>query len=193
MKIIIPLFLFSFLFGEFNVIYNGFGIDLGSNGSGFFITRQYNHNSDLYALNAELRFYDIKSENETIIINGYTGQYQTVGGKSLFMVPLFFGANYYPFAGEIENNFSPFITGRCGINLSVDGKEKGSFKERWSRPETQISPGGFIGVGIDFKMATRTTASIMVGLELLKLNTQFDGMLDYSGGLIHISFNHRKQ
>ncbi len=193
MRKFLLFFLFSLVFGQFNQIYNGFGIDLGTNGSGFFITRHYKHNSERFSLNSEIRFYDIKSENETIVINSYTGQYRTVGGKSLFMIPLFLGANYYHFASKIENNFSPFLTGRIGLFLSVDGKERGGFKERWGNPETQISPGGFIGAGIDVKMATNTFVSIMAGLESLKLKHQFDGMVDYSGGLIHISFNHRKK
>ena len=35
--------------------------------------------------------------------------------------------------------------------LVVDGNEEGSFKQRWSNPETQLTPEDFIGAGIDFK------------------------------------------
>ena len=118
---------FSFLFpvlllGQFDQAFNGFGLDIGSSGSGMFITRQLTHTSEIYSLNGELRFYDIKADDETIVYDYYTGQYQSVGGKSLFMMPLLIGANYYPFTGKIENNFSPFITARAGAVLTVDGK-----------------------------------------------------------------------
>ena len=187
---------FSFLFpvvllGQFNQAFNGFGLDIGSSGSGMFITRQLTHTSEIYSLNGELRFYDIKADDETIVYDYYTGQYQSVGGKSLFMMPLLIGANYYPFTGKIENNFSPFITARAGAVLTVDGKEFGTFSERWKNPDTQISPGGFIGIGIDLKMVGQSSVSTMVGLELLPLNEQADGQNNYSGFLIHLSFNRR--
>ena len=187
---------FSFLFpvlllGQFDQAFNGFGLDIGSSGSGMFITRQLTHTSEIYSLNGELRFYDIKADDETIVYDYYTGQYQSVGGKSLFMMPLLIGANYYPFTGKIENNFSPFITARAGAVLTVDGKEFGTFSERWKNPDTQISPGGFIGIGIDLKMVGQSSVSIMVGLELLPLNEQADGQNNYSGFLIHLSFNRR--
>ena len=187
---------FSFLFpvvllGQFDQAFNGFGLDIGSSGSGMFITRQLTHTSEIYSLNGELRFYDIKADDETIVYDYYTGQYQSVGGKSLFMIPLLIGANYYPFTGKIENNFSPFITARAGAVLTVDGKEFGTFSERWKNPDTQISPGGFIGIGIDLKMVGQSSVSTMVGLELLPLNEQADGQNNYSGFLIHLSFNRR--
>ena len=187
---------FSFLFpvlllGQFDQAFNGFGLDIGSSGSGMFITRQLTHTSEIYSLNGELRFYDIKADDETIVYDYYTGQYQSVGGKSLFMMPLLIGANYYPFTGKIENNFSPFITARAGAVLTVDGKEFGTFSERWKNPDTQISPGGFIGLGIDLKMVGQSSVSTMVGLELLPLNEQADGQNNYSGFLIHLSFNRR--
>jgi len=187
---------FSFLFpvlllGQFDQAFNGFGLDIGSSGSGMFITRQLTHTSEIYSLNGELRFYDIKADDETIVYDYYTGQYQSVGGKSLFMMPLLIGANYYPFTGKIENNFSPFITTRAGAVLTVDGKEFGTFSERWKNPDTQISPGGFIGIGIDLKMVGQSSVSTMVGLELLPLNEQADGQNNYSGFLIHLSFNRR--
>ena len=187
---------FSFLFpvvllGQFDQVFNGFGLDIGSSGSGMFITHQLTHTSEIYSLNGELRFYDIKADDETIVYDYYTGQYQAVGGKSLFMLPLLIGANYYPFTGKIENNFSPFITARAGAVLTVDGKEFGTFSERWKNPDTQISPGGFIGIGIDLKMVGQSSVSTMVGLELLPLNEQADGQNSYSGFLIHLSFNRR--
>jgi hypothetical protein len=193
MKILYSLILCSFLFGEFDQFYNGFGMDIGKSGSGLFITRQAIHDSEYFSLNGELRFYDIKASDETIVYDYYSGQYQTVGGKSLFMLPLFFGANYYLFNGKIENNFSPFLTLRVGGVFSVDGKEIGSFRQRWENPDTQINPGGFLGAGIDFKMVGQTSVSVMIGLELLPLDHKFDGLDDYSGRLIHISFNRRSQ
>ena len=188
MKLISFLF-HVFLFGQFDQITNGFGLDIGSSGSGMFVTRHYFHASEKIALNSELRFYDIKAEEETIVYDYYTGQYKTVGGKSLFMIPVFFGTNYYPFVGKIENNFAPFIALKGGVVTTVDGREFGTFSERWKNPDVQYSPGGFVGVGIDFKIVGQSSVMVMVGVELLPLNQEADGEKDYSGFLIHLSFN----
>ena len=67
MKLFLCFIFSSFLFAEFDQVYNGFGIDIGSNGSGIFVTRQATHESEKYSLNGELRFYDIKASDETII------------------------------------------------------------------------------------------------------------------------------
>ena len=188
MKLISFLF-HVFLFGQFDQITNGFGLDIGSSGSGMFVTRHYFHSSEKIALNSELRFYDIKAEEETIVYDYYTGQYKTVGGKSLFMIPVFFGTNYYPFVGKIENNFAPFIALKGGVVTTVDGREFGTFSERWKNPDVQYSPGGFVGVGIDFKIVGQSSVMAMVGVELLPLNQEADGKKNYSGFLIHLSFN----
>ena len=180
-----------FLFGQFDQVTNGFGLDIGTSGSGMFIMRNYVHASEKLALNGELRFYDIKAEDETIVYDYYTGQYKSVGGKSLVMLPVFVGGNYYPFVGKIENNFSPFIAIKGGVVTTVNGEEFGTFSERWKNPDIQYTPGGFLGVGIDFKIVGQSSVMVMVGLEYLPLKKETDGKNDYSGFLIHLSFNRR--
>ena len=182
-----------FLFGQFDQVTNGFGLDIGSSGSGMFIIRNYVHASERIALNGEVRFYDIKAEDETIVYDYYTGQYKSVGGKSLVMLPVFFGGNYYPFVGKIENNFSPFIAIKGGVVTTVDGDESGTFSERWKKSDIQFSPGGFLGVGIDFKIVGQSSVMVMVGFEYLPLKKEADGKKDYSGFLIHLSFNRRAE
>ena len=179
------------LLGQFNERYRGFGLDIGSSGSGVFITFSSLHSSEKISLNSELRFYDIKAPDETLVYDYYSGQTRNAGGISLVMFPAFVGVNYYPFAGKIENNFSPFITTRGGLVFTIDGKETGSFKNRWTSAKTQFSPGGFIGAGVDFKMVGQTFVSTMFGLEIIKLNEAADSVEDYSGFLIHLSFNRR--
>ena len=192
-KILLYIIFNSLLISEYNRVYNGYGFDLGSNGSGVFVTRQYMHSTGNFSFNGELRFYDIKSSDETFAYDYNTGQYRSVGGKSLVMLPIFIGGNYYPFNEKIENNFSPLLTARFGGVISFDGKETGDFRQRWSNPDTQITPGGFLGIGIDFRMENQRVVSAMIGFELLPLEYEFDNMNNYSGGLIHIAFNFRSK
>jgi|TARA_Y100000294_G_C8554643_1_gene336718 hypothetical protein len=180
-----------FLLGQFDQVTNGFGLDIGSSGSGMFIMRNYIHASEKLALNGEVRFYDIKADDETIVYDYYTGQYKSVGGQSLVMLPVFIGGNYYPFVGKIENNFSPFIAIKGGVVTTVNGDEFGHFRRRWKEPTIQYTPGGFLGVGIDFKIVGQSSVMVMVGFEYLPLKKETDGKKDYSGFLIHLSFNRR--
>ena len=180
------------LFGQFDHVLTGIGLDIGSSGSGIFVTRQYMHASDKFSLNGEWRFYDMKADEEMVVYN-FWGEPVNIGGISLVMMPIFFGGNYYPFAGEIANNFSPFITFRGGPIYTLDGDETGSFSERWSNPKSQWSFGGFIGVGIDFKWVSQSMVTLMVGGEILPLREAADTKKDYSGLLIHIAFSRQKR
>jgi len=179
--------------GQFDHVTNGFGVDIGSNGSGAFLTRHYLHHSEKFGINGEIRFYDIKAKEETIVYDYYTNQYTTVGGKSLLMVPTFIGAHYFPFAGKIANNFAPFFSLKGGSVLTLDGEEIGTFSERWSDPKIQFTPGGFIGVGVDFRWVNQSSVKLEVGMEILPLYQKADNEIDYSGFLIHLSFNRLKK
>ena len=191
MKLFFSFVFISLSWGQFDPAYYGFGLDIGSSGSGFFINGHIPHNSKKLSLNAELRFYDIKDPNESMVYDPYYGTTRTIGGVSLIMLPIFIGSNYYPFVDKIQNNFSPFIAIRGGGIFTLNGAEEGSFNERWKNIDTQFTLGGFFGLGVDFKMYGQTTVSPMVGYERLPLKYKADGQIDYSGMLIHIAFNRR--
>ena len=89
MKIILPFIMSNLIGANFNNVSNGFGLDIGSRGSGVFLIRQYLDNEKPIGLNLELRFYDVKGENETVFYDYYTGTYQSISGKSLFLSPSF--------------------------------------------------------------------------------------------------------
>ena len=195
-KGLIQLLLYAlplFIYGQFSNSYKGFGLDIGTSGSGFFLTVSSLHDTEKISLNGEIRFYDIKAKDETVVYDYYSGRYQDVGGISLVMLPIYLGTNYYPFSGKIENNFSPFIGIQLGSILTLDGNEFGSFIDRWRKARTQITPGAFLGFGIDFKLVGQTLVSAMVGKEIIKLKYKADKNDDYSGFLIHIAFKKRSK
>ncbi len=191
MKLFLSLAFVSLVWGQFEPAYFGFGLDIGSSGSRFFLNGQIPHSSNKFSINAEFRFYDIKDPNESMVYDPYYGTTRTIGGVSLVMLPIFIGSNYYPFVNKIQNNFSPFIAIRGGGLFTLNGSEEGSFRKRWENIDSQFTLGGFFGLGIDFKMYGQTTVSPMVGYEVLPLKYKADGEKDYSGMLIHIAFNRR--
>ena len=190
MKLFFSCLFISLLWGQFEPAYYGFGLDIGSSGSGFFEWTDPAQFKKL-SVNAELRFYDIKDPNESMVYDPYYGTTRTIGGISLIMLPIFVGGNYYPFVDKIQNNFSPFIALRGGGLFTLNGAEEGPFKDRWNNVDVQFTLGGFSGIGVEFKMYGRTTISPMVGYEMLPLKYKADGKIDYSGMLIHIAFNRR--
>ena len=193
LKQLIALGFPSLLVAQFSNVHEGFGLDIGSNGSGIFFSRHYTHESGKYSLSGELRFYDIKASDETIVYDWYYNQYQSVGGKSLLLVPFFLGSNYYPFAGKIANNFSPFINIKFGPIFILDGAENGSFKQKWyDKVEYYRSWGGFFGIGADIINSNNTILTVRVGYDELPMPQKIDGRNKYSGALVRFGFNWKK-
>ena len=185
--IILP---FNLVFGNISNNRYGAGIDIGSKGSGFFFNYLIGNIEKNLDVVFEARYFDIKGETEMYVYDYWTNQYTTISGQNLILMPFTVGVNYHPFAGEIANNFSPFITIRGGTTFAIDGKEgSGSYKQKWSKAETHWSPAGFVGAGIEFRWYNQTSVVLHIGSDILKLSQQADNRDDYSGLLIHIAFN----
>ena len=181
---------FNLVFGNISNNRYGAGLDIGSKGSGFFFNYLIGNIEKNLDVVFEARYFDIKGETEMYVYDYWTNQYTTISGQNLILMPFTVGVNYHPFAGEIANNFSPFITIRGGTTFAIDGKEgSGSYKQKWSKAETHWSPAGFVGAGIEFRWYNKTSVVLHIGSDILKLSQQADDRDDYSGLLIHIAFN----
>ena len=180
----------NLVFGNFSNNRYGAGLDIGSKGSGFFFNYLIGNMQKNLDVVFEARYFDIKGETEMYVYDYWTNQYTTISGQNLILMPFMVGVNYHPFAGQIANNFSPFITIRGGTTLAIDGKEgSGSYKQKWIKAKTHWSPAGFVGVGIEFRWYSQTSVVLHIGSDILKLSEQADDRDDYSGLLIHIAFN----
>ena len=105
MKIIVYYLAFPILIvGQFSSVQYGLGFDIGSSGSGIFFNHMWTNTSETASIVAELRYFDVKGDEETIVYDYWTNQYSTVGGQNLILLPMLLGGNYYPFAGMIANN-----------------------------------------------------------------------------------------
>ena len=192
MKLLLPLIFISlnFIFSTSSNNRVGAGLDIGSKGSGIFFNYLSGNNKKNFDFVGEIRYFDIKGETETIVQNRFTYEWETIGGQNLLFIPVLVGFNYHPYAGQIVNNFSPFITLRGGLNLTIDGKEgNGSYKKIWRKAKTHWSSAGFIGGGIEFRWYNQSSVALHIGSDIIKLKQEADQKKDYSGLLIHISFN----
>ena len=183
MKYLVYIILsFNLVFGNIANNRYGAGIDIGSKGSGFFFNYLIGNIEKNLDVVFEARYFDIKGETEMYVYDYWTNQYTTISGQNLILMPFMVGVNYHPFAGEIANNFSPFITIRGGTTFAIDGKEgSGSYKQKWSKAETHWSPAGFVGAGIEFRWYNQTSVVLHIGSDILKLSQQADNRDDYSG------------
>ena len=188
-SIILSFFINVIFAGGLNTRF-GAGLDVGSRGSGIFLNYLYGNNKKNIDIIGEVRYFDIKGETESIVYDNWTNQYITISGQNLLFIPALVGFNYHPFAGKIANNFSPFVTIRGGLNLSIDGREgDGSYKKIWRKAETQWSPIAFFGGGVEFRWYNQSSVALHIGADIIKLKKEADQKKDYSGLLIHISFN----
>ena len=180
----------NIIFGNFSNKRYGAGVDIGSKGSGFFFNYLIGNTAKNLDIICEARYFDIKGDTEMYVYDYWTNQYTTISGQNLILMPFMIGFNYHPFAGEIANNFSPFVTIRGGTTFAIDGKEiNGSFKQKWGKAKTHWSPAGFIGAGIEFRWLNQSSVVLHIGSDILKLSQKADNKDDYSGLLIHIAFN----
>ena len=110
----------NLVFGNFSNNRYGAGLDIGSKGSGFFFNYLIGNMEKNLDVVFEARYFDIKGETEMYVYDYWTNQYTTISGQNLILMPFMVGVNYHPFAGQIANNFSPFITIRGGTTFAID-------------------------------------------------------------------------
>jgi len=166
----------------------GFGIMMGTRGSGLIFSGQWQLKRNLVA-GFESRFYDIKNDTEFPVYNPYTGQSTNVGDKALFMVPAFGTVKWFLFEGKIANNFSPFVEVKLGPVLAVDGREEyRKFSKRWRDAPTVTTYGGQIVFGVSFLQMGGGSISPSIGYEFLPMGQSVDGRNNYNGTAINITF-----
>jgi len=171
--------------------YRGFGFAIGNRGSGLLFQQGWSGKKP-WGLTLEGRFYDIKGEDEMLMYDPYTGQTFTVNDKSLLLVPVFGGVEYYPFYGRIANNFLPFTFLKLGPLLALDAEETGSFTKRWRRAQTHVTLGGQLGIGVHFFIPSGMNVSFGMGWDFLPMAGTVDDRTDYNGLLLSLAFTWRK-
>ena len=171
--------------------FKGFGLQVGTQGTGVFFHQTWRSSDKLQWL-FHGKIFDIKGDEQMMVYDYYTGQYHSVGDKYVFIVPLFGGGKYFPFADQIANNFAPFVTIQLGPVLTIDGAESNEFSTRWGKSKGLWSVGCYTGVGVDFLMVNGMMVSVGVGMDILPMNGIVDDEDNYNGAIIHVGFNWRR-
>ncbi len=130
------------------------------------------------------RVVDIAGDAEFPVYDWYTGTFYKANTKNLFLLPVFGGVKYHAFAGQIANNFSPFVMFIAGPTIILDLPERVGFVEQWKHLHTMFSGGAFSGVGLDFLVRRTSIFSIVIGYDFLPMGRTVDEERDYSGMII---------
>ena len=186
------LFTILFLLNLFSPIHSqfkrGLGFGTGTWGSGFQFSGEWQLDDDKY-YGFEIRFIDIKNEEELPVYNPYTGNSFNVGDKALIMFPIYAKIRYLPFEGKIANNFSPFIELKLGPNFAIDGDgDARRFADRWKGAPSHTSYGGQIVMGAAFLQMSGAVISPSIGYEFLPFGQSIDGRRSYDGTTINVTF-----
>ena len=187
-KLITILFLLN-LFSRINSQFKrGLGFGTGTWGSGFHFSGEWQLDDDKY-YGFEIRFIDIKNEEELPVYNPYTGNSFNVGDKALIMFPIYAKIRYLPFEGKIANNFSPFIELKLGPNFAIDGDgDARRFADRWKGAPSHTSYGCQIVMGAAFLQMSGAVISPSIGYEFLPFGQSIDGRRSYDGTTINVTF-----
>jgi len=189
MKKLIVLLIISVGFSQINSPKNGMGLNIGDRGAGIFYHRHFKSFSKA-KIGATIRWTDIRPSKEIPRYNYYTGTYENKNTVSLAIFPLFGTFNYYPFEGQIANNFSPFISLKAGPILVLDADEEvEKFIKRWSNPQGSLAYGGNIGVGIEFRQPGKYYYSIEFSYDLIQLSKTIDYYNDLNGTVLSFSIH----
>ncbi len=189
-QILVLLTLTSTLLAKPQWVEYGLGFNSGITGSGLHGSHD-RYYSDSFGSTLELRLFDLKPD-EMLSRSPYNYELTTSGGISLVMLTAEAGVRYFPFAGKIANNFSPFATVQLGPNFILDGQEEGKFFDRWQNAEVHTAMAGFIGAGVSFYISYKTVFVLSAGYDFLRLPQQIDGSDNYSGLLIKFTLSKRK-
>ena len=187
-KLITILFLLNLFSPIHSQFKRGLGFGTGTWGSGFHFSGEWQLDDDKY-YGFEIRFIDIKNEEELPVYNPYTGNSFNVGDKALIMFPIYAKIRYLPFEGKIANNFSPFIELKLGPNFAIEGDgDARRFADRWKGDQSLTSYGGQIVMGAAFLQMSGAVISPSIGYEFLPFGQSIDGRRSYDGTTINVTF-----
>ena len=189
MKKLIILLIISVGFGQMSSPKNGAGLNIGERGAGIFYHRHIK-SFDKAKIGGTIRWTDIRPSKEIPRYNYYTGTYENKNTVSLAIFPVFGTFNYYPFEGQIANNFSPFVSLKAGPVLVLDADEEiENFIKRWSKPSGSLAYGGNIGVGVEFRQPGKYYYSIEFSYDLIKLSKTIDSYNNLNGTVFSFSIH----
>lgn len=188
-RILLIITLISIGYGQINSTKHGAGLNVGDRGAGIFYHRHIKSYENI-KLGATIRWFDIRPSKEIPYYDIFTRQAKITNILSLVVFPLFGTINYYPFEGKIANNFSPYISAKLGPVLVLDADENiESFSKRWFNTNSNLTYGGNIAVGVEFRQPGKVHYSIEFSYDLIPLSNTIDNYNNLNGTVLSFSIH----
>lgn len=166
----------------------GFGLNVGTRGYGLSsnITRSFGNR---IRSSAKISIMDIVAEDE-LRGTDYYGRPVVFNDPRMITIPVMILFTYFPFFGQIENNFSPFVRLGGGIQYVMDGDDgNASFSDNISNAKKYAIPGLQFGGGFEFFMSPTMDINIFAGYEIMPLDDENpEGMKNLNGLMINLDF-----
>ena len=181
----------TFIFSQDKVWEYGMGVNIGTRGYGISgnLVRYLNQK---ISIGASLSIVDVVAQDE---IRGmdYYGRQLVFNDPRIMTLSTLGRINYFPFYGQIENNFQPFVTIGGGINYVVDGpNERTGFVDNFKAAEKYFSPLIYFGGGLRFGVNPKMDLGVSAGYEIAPLNENSDDMENLNGLMLRINFLFKK-
>ncbi len=130
---------------------NAWGFDLMIGESGFGFGGFYRHQmAQNFTFFTDISFSESKDDREFEFIDIF-GRSFTVGKiNRIFQIPLNFGVQYRLFAEDLADNLRPYINAGIGPALIITTPSSEEFFSAFSKAQTKIAAGGYVGFGANF-------------------------------------------
>lgn len=140
-------------------------------------------------LQFNLLFY--RDSDKIPVYDYYSGQSIDTQTKKVMFLNMRTGYQHRVWADAIAANVRPYLLVTGGPALAINPANVGGFFERWGKTTLSYTANLFAGGGVDFVYSRSSQFSVTLGYEIMYFPAQVDGVQNYSGVVVMLSFGER--
>lgn len=149
---------------------NAWGFDLMISDGGFGFGGFYRHKlTEQFTVFSDISFSESKDEREFEYIDIFGNKFTAGKLNRVFVVPLNFGLQYRLFTNELAENLRPYINAGVGPSLIISTPYSEEFFKAFSKAETKVAAGGYIGFGANFGLNKSSLIGLNFRYYIIKL------------------------
>lgn len=149
---------------------NAWGFDLMISDGGFGFGGFYRHQlTEDFTVFSDISFSESKDDREFEFIDIFGNKFTAGKLNRIFLVPLNFGIQYRLFAKELADNLRPYINAGVGPSLIIATPYSEEFFKAFSKAETKVAAGGYIGFGANFGLNKSSLLGLNFRYYIIKL------------------------
>jgi len=139
----------------------------------------------------QLNMLFYKESDKIPVYDPWTRRYYEPESKKIVFLNLRTGYQHRIWADAIAANVQPYLLAAGGPTFGINPENTGGFFSRWEKTTISYTANLFVGGGVDFVYSRSSQFSVTIGYEVMYFPTQIDGLQDYSGISVMLSFGER--